>query len=343
MKRKIRGKLRGNILDDPEALRDALQGEIEEEDDEEVPQRPKPKPKKRIEPKKVQIVGRREPKQTSGFGVADRSQWDEWSWRLAKTIRRNASRGRIAVKNPMLKIDSWPGMFKELCRTIPQRCVAEVLDWYCKHLGDEFVPVCLSAGTFCKRFKSIEAAMRRMGPETEDVEITETALWIQEHLGLRWPTGNREKQDELWTIQVTLNRVRAYHRKLKSMLETYRSQYEEFRKDYFVKDGKPLVPSGKRRDYNTPLRKYCILEIMSGFEPEQTTIWWMDKVHEMAWHWKGWDGNLRAWAWRTDVKIFLNAERDRMRDEGHGCKEWKEMMAEAGYPIRKQISWEVGR
>lgn len=273
-----------------------------------------------------------------GFNISPRSKEQEWSSRLAKALRANAKAGKIELKKqPNFK--AWSKTFSEMTKSYPRSKIEEVLDWYCGHLGDEFVPRCLSANTFCKRFLSIESAMRRLGTEDADVEITDEARELQEWLGgLRWPGD--EKKDELWTIQVTLDRVTAYRRKLKSLLQHYEAQWNEFKQDYLCRDGKPLVPRGRRRDCNTPLKKFCLLEIMSGFEAASTTQWWMDKVHDLACSgWKGWTGNLRAWAWRTDVKIFLDAEKDRMTDEGHGCREWKAMMAEAGYPVAKEVDW----
>jgi hypothetical protein len=94
-----------------------------------------------------------------------------------------------------LNIDKWSIEFKKLHieDEVKKSKIKEVLSWYVKHIGEDFVPEVYSAKSFRLKFEKIVSAMERNqnterekkksykpGDDEEDFNI-ETEEWVDEH------------------------------------------------------------------------------------------------------------------------------------------------------------------
>ena len=76
-------------------------------------------------------------------------------------------------KHPGSTTKGWKATFKKFI-DLPEvgfRRFRPVLDWYCEHLKDEYVPIAYSAKTFCDKFTRIESAMLRYNEDEQEKEL----------------------------------------------------------------------------------------------------------------------------------------------------------------------------
>jgi len=93
-----------------------------------------------------------------GFGIV--TQGDETDDRDIYMVRQLLSalqRHRKVMSKPNLS--NWSIQFKILREEVGYERSKAVMDWFCKNIGNEWLPVACSAKTFRSKFKQIEACM----------------------------------------------------------------------------------------------------------------------------------------------------------------------------------------
>lgn len=82
--------------------------------------------------------------------------------------------------------------FRNLKKKQPAARISAVLDWYCLHLGEEFVPRITTGTAFGKRFDDVVRAMNR-DPESEEVFVDLVSIEVATHWErtANWPVEVR--------------------------------------------------------------------------------------------------------------------------------------------------------
>lgn len=107
----------------------------------------------------------------------------------AAILKRSNYRNRWSAKQ-------WAEEMRMLRETLDNSDrLSQVLEWYARNVGGEFIPVAYSAETFRKKFAQIEAAMRR-DPDRE-VELTSREATMVDQVWNElahcpWPKGSRK-------------------------------------------------------------------------------------------------------------------------------------------------------
>jgi len=84
----------------------------------------------------------------------------------------------LTKKNMNIDIRQWPNTFR-LLRTkdkVDRDRIKQVLLWYIRHIGEDFVPVAFSAKTFRSKFLRIEEAMNRQKKKTDARKHTTSGM-----------------------------------------------------------------------------------------------------------------------------------------------------------------------
>lgn len=148
--------------------------------------------------------------------------------------------------------------------------ITQVLDWYVRHIGKEYIPVAFSAEAFRRKFDQIEAAAKRAEARTPTATITDEARSIVKRLTMKqWPTGSGA--DLATVVQLSLNNYRDFLTKVRQA-NPVRKATKDFQKHILDK------------------WRYVEDAIQSWF----TTVW--DRLKR----WKDWNGSLAQWVWRFD-------------------------------------------
>jgi hypothetical protein len=251
------------------------------------------------------------------FGMKSHTQWDEWANQLKKALLTKEKERKLILRQRP-KPQGWIVHFKKLNERIETTRISQTLEWYCRHLGEEHLPRCYSGTTFCQRYESIEAAMRRGGgPEADrQIIISDRARQIQLETGnCIWPYD--EKKDELAVIQLSLERFTEYRIQLCRLIKKYEA------KSWIQ------LSSTQRKSDGRAMRKKCVVEVMANFDPFSSTVWWLGQLHRMAYDWKGWDGKLRRWVFHPMSKLYQSRDaKPRMADAGYTMDDWFEVMKE---------------
>lgn len=85
----------------------------------------------------------------------------------AKRLYKVLAKKRKIMRTPNIK--SWCRSFAKLERDVPKKKIREVISWYGKNVGEEFIPQAYSAKAFCDKFENIVAAMIRNGGDQESM------------------------------------------------------------------------------------------------------------------------------------------------------------------------------
>lgn len=148
--------------------------------------------------------------------------------------------------------------------------ITQVLDWYVRHIGKEYIPVAFSAEAFRRKFDQIEAAAKRAEARTPTATITDEARSIVKRLTMKqWPTGSGA--DLATVVQLSLNNYRDFLTKVRQA-NPVRKATKDFQKHILDK------------------WRYVEDAIQSWF----TAVW--DRLKR----WKDWNGSLAQWVWRFD-------------------------------------------
>jgi hypothetical protein len=142
--------------------------------------------------------------------------------KLLKALRRSDD---FQVRRSLryTKPEQWPKEFSLLGKSHPVQEIEQVLDWYCKHIGKEHIPVIISAKAFREKYQQVKQAIHRSGsvPEMDSVEITEETEEIIRHLdNLGWSPPDPTKLPA--AIQVSLNNYKRFRVQLMNLVDGYR-------------------------------------------------------------------------------------------------------------------------
>lgn len=218
---------------------------------------------------------------------------------LAKTLLRIIMENTKMIKRQP-SVDKWADDFRKLhiIDRIPIEGIQTTLDWYAKHIGEKYVPQAYSASGFRKKYVAMVAAMGRdsNGPQ-RNVTITKAVGRVQSRLGgLVWPGD--EKKDEAIVIQQSLD------------------NHDEFRVKLGSFFGKSCMSACRAAPY--------VLDKMGHAECFVET--WMRSIHNMAWRWTEWHGNLLSFIWHPRHKIFQSTARGWMAEWCGMTGEWDELL-----------------
>ena len=201
-------------------------------------------------------------------------------------------------------LEKWSDEFRKL-REIDETSlhnIQSVLTWYTEHIKDPYVPQAFSATSFRAKFPRLVAAMKRGENGTHLTPISEAATRVAIRLGdLIWP-GN-EKKDEPQTIQRSL------------------TAHEEFRcLLYQIKD-----TNDPNDGFSFEYRIAQIVYHKLG-DAESFVETWMRSIHNMAWTWAGWRGDLLYFAFRPKQKMFQVTGRGWIAEWCGTPNEWDKMI-----------------
>lgn len=188
-----------------------------------------------------------------------------------------------------------------------RQTIVAVLDWYLSNIKSEGVPKAYAARSFRRYFNRYLTLMER--DRTQCTPISDTAREIVELTGdLLWP--NDEKESELQFIQLSIDNFAHFRRYCKTHGT---AAYNQLTRKIPI----PGHPSRYRRvvassSLHYPLLLMLLDEYLADVE-NFITGWTLD-VHDMAWGWEDWDGNLLKHAWKVSSSRFKRMMTDRESD-----------------------------
>lgn len=103
-------------------------------------------------------------------GLIDGKEKKSFEERCTIKLKRTLQLKRKLCKKVNKK--QWMSRFRNLYKKhdIKKSTIKNVLKWYCKNIGKEFVPLAFSAKTFCSKFPNIEEAMNRVIKKEEKIK-----------------------------------------------------------------------------------------------------------------------------------------------------------------------------
>ena len=222
------------------------------------------------------------------------SQFDE---KCASFLHRKLSeKHQIKGKRPNLK--KWTLEFQRL-RTIDgikKSQIKRALKWYCKNIRKEHVPLILSARSFRAKFPQLEMAMQitiEKGNQVilSEVKVKDLAYDIDEECGyLRWPDKNKNQDSSLKPVALKL-------------IQACINEYENYQDLLSA-----LVP--KVSDYHN-----SVIDHIFGRDSIRSFVRkWMLGVHQTAWEWSGWKGNLDSYVFNFNSSRYKRYVEDVIHD-----------------------------
>lgn len=180
----------------------------------------------------------------------------------------------------------WADEFRVLRDTLDQDTdrLEAVLDWYCAHAGEEYVPEAFSAGSFRGKFLAVEQQMKRrladaplpLSPEAKEVLVR------VDHLV--WPKGAKLGLPNM--VQRSLDNYIAFGNQLRAF------------SDQML--GVQGHPTRLRLQYAHIHSKVKGVYLGGNVS---TIRQWVERVHELVADWDDWSGNLKPWAWSVTHKL----------------------------------------
>jgi hypothetical protein len=166
----------------------------------------------------------------------------------------------------------WAHQFELLAKFIPDPArIDRVLDWYCSHIGEQYVPVAYNAEEFRRKFIPIEDAARRAGATTDDgPQLSPAELRIFEQISSRLDLPPSALPDLPEFI------VRSYQ----NAVEVYEKLH--------ARGADPAIEYGG---------------------PVEFVVGWLRRLLERYESWAAWDGRLRGryFRWdRPEASFLLN-------------------------------------
>lgn len=231
-----------------------------------------------------------------GFGLVETKPDDTTK---EDTIRATqlleAVKKKMGTSHPYVtkaRLSSWAIKLSRL-RTldkIPDKAIQKTMDWYTRHLGEEFVPEAYSGETFRKKFPAIQAAMER--DKVGSVEVTPQAEAIFSRIGgLAWPKGS----------------ARMVPGVIQACLEGYTTWLKRFKAFTAILADADAIPDlGKDRVKFLRLAQSIIPKLV---EPSHYVQGWITDVHHRVANWEEWSGDFKPYIWKPDCKRFTNMGR----------------------------------
>lgn len=171
----------------------------------------------------------------------------------------------------------WAKAFSKLreINKLPESLIQEVLDWYCLHFGEDYVPNAQSGKTFRAKFHPIQDAMARQSKENRTIKISQEAANLASRLlNKNWPKCTKEDIQE--TVQSSLDAYRDFIKSLHRAEDDLPPKLRGFKRYLDGRLGRPV-----------------------DFVEE-----WMTSIQSRIANWKEWSGNLYSWRFTVTNKQF---------------------------------------
>lgn len=179
----------------------------------------------------------------------------------------------------------WADEFRLLRDTLDQDTdrLEAVLDWYCDHAGEEYVPEAFSAGSFRGKFLAVEQQMKRRLADAPLPLSPEATQVLEKVDHLVWPKGAKAGLPNL--VQRSLDNYVAFGARLRALDAQMAGTGHAFR----LKVAFGTIHHRVKGEY------------LGG--NVSTIRKWVERVHEMVADWDDWSGNLKPWAWSVTHKV----------------------------------------
>lgn len=233
--------------------------------------------------------------QTATTGDEDTTDFDmEAATKLKKAVARY-----LGVSHPIVKrcrVLAWARNFK-LLRTqdaTTEKRITEVLDWYTKHMGEEFVPQAFAGESFRKKFHAIERQCGRNVAEniTTAGNVTEEAIMVAKRLSaLRWPAGS--EQHLVGAVQASLTAYEEWLVQLRAFLGDLEADTKSKK---YGRHRKRLIAFGAYWQRTLP-------------HPQHFVRRWFEEVWAKVKSWENWGGSLSPYIFSPEAKQFKNMGR----------------------------------
>ncbi len=186
---------------------------------------------------------------------------------------------------------------------ISQERLENVLDWFCDHIKNQFVPRAHSGKTFREKFIKIEDAIERMG-ETP-VEVSERAEKIVKRLQeWKWPKGSASQLPTV--VQQSVEFEDLFHKRLVKLLNA-------------EPDKSTNSSQGRRRN--------MFNHILESFHPD-FVFQWFTTVYKQVQNWEAWNGNLTPHRLHHNAEKFRQYGRQLLISRGIPERQWDKLMEE---------------
>jgi hypothetical protein len=224
--------------------------------------------------------------------------WDDsMAILLYGALKSNTMLAR-SIRAPSMS--SWGEQFRILKKIVNPNEIEMVLEWYIKHLKDEYVPKALSAKAFRMKFDSIAEAMKRDSKAPlNDLAISKDALVrAAKYDELNWPTKERDMVPAF--IQISMNNYRTFDTALKNLLKELSAESHRKTEQLRKESGLPTLVRSSHWD-NTHLVKF----IIDVYPAESSIIdTWIRAVNHIAWKYPGWGGDILKHAFHYNQDRF---------------------------------------
>jgi len=227
---------------------------------------------------------------------------------LATFLRSKLSKKRKLIGNSSV-LKNWANSFRLLRKEVGEEDLIEVLEWYCSHVGEEFVPVAYSASSFRNKFVRIQDAMNRSRKRKQSKPSFSFS-----------PKERKEITHILTYLSSTLNWPKDSSKELPFLIEEAFFIYRNFRtKLYKMKIGLVRCPAPKKRIVQII---YDLLPSTSSFVRE-----WCEQGHSRIANWDEWSGNVNMLRFSLDHKLFAKQCKSLLSSLGRNKpdQDWKDI------------------
>jgi hypothetical protein len=198
----------------------------------------------------------------------------------------------------------WATSFRDLrlIDKVEEKRITKVLDWYCEHMGEDYVPQAFSGEGFRSKWLQLEAGMLRdLGPE---VEVSLSALEIVKKLNLyKWPKGSEKQLPQF--VQISMD------------------NYNDF--GFAVDDYK-----GRLIVTRSEMKMDELLHFLLKREGLLPTKWfiehWWKQVREQVFNWEEFSGDLKSYIFKPTHKMFQRYMRGKIQPNLYS--QWDRLMKE---------------
>lgn len=219
----------------------------------------------------------------------------EYADRLYNAVR---SAGKRTQRSWSRK--SWAQEFRRLHdEEVNETYSGEVLDWFCAHIGQEYVPQTWSAKSFRLEFSKVEAAMERDRKRNPVVTVSANATKIVNRIKhLHWPKGSATQLPIV--VQLSIDKIQKFRKHLLNR----------------VMPDSPLASlSGKVR---AAVRAYeHVIE-----------VYLKNNVYRRIAHWEKWNGNLIPYAWSPQSESVMANGRELAKKFTGKSENWDKLLKE---------------
>lgn len=216
--------------------------------------------------------------------------------RLCSLLRDSLREKGIVVNCRISSSAGKIGWTRDMLRCLVMECggeaarLTDVAEWYCKHIGDKYVPVARSAGSFRSKFYAIEDAMKRDRARNPTATITEAAKAVAHRASaVGWSASVKSLLP--LHAQVCMDGYTAARKKLAGFLNGKMS------------DGSALYRAALRLDSMLP-------------DPQEYAKQYLEQFVHNRVKWEKWNGDASPLLWVKDCSHFVEKCKRILTDYG---------------------------